>query len=141
MFGGFGLGGGSKTPTESSTNASNDSSVLKSSDSKSKASIHGFDPDALERAAKAARDLDASKNSTNAIRIIHEQEITKQKQSDTERARYLAMQEQLALERISESEKVAYRTLHEQTKHERSRLEYKDQLGNQKSSSFIKSPK
>jgi ATPase family AAA domain-containing protein 3A/B len=91
-------------------------------------SIHGFDPDALERAAKAAKALDSSKNSQSAIRLIQEQEITKQKESEMERAKFQAMQEQLAIQKLQESEKVAQRTLEEQTRHDRSRAEYRDQL-------------
>jgi ATPase family AAA domain-containing protein 3A/B len=41
-------------------------------------SITGFDPEGLERAAKAARDLDSSKNAGSAIELIKTQELTKQ---------------------------------------------------------------
>jgi ATPase family AAA domain-containing protein 3A/B len=41
-------------------------------------SITGFDPEGLERAAKAARDLDASRNASSAIELIKTQEVTKQ---------------------------------------------------------------
>ena len=40
--------------------------------------VTGFDPDGLERAAKAARDLDASRNASQAIELIKTQEVTKQ---------------------------------------------------------------
>jgi ATPase family AAA domain-containing protein 3A/B len=43
-----------------------------------KSSLTGFDPEGLERAAKAARDLDNSKNATAAIDLIKTQELTKQ---------------------------------------------------------------
>ena len=52
------------------------------------ASIHGFDPTALERAAKAAKELDNSRNSKDALRVIQTQEITKQKEQESERAKY-----------------------------------------------------
>ena len=42
------------------------------------ASVTGFDPEGLERAAKAARELDASRNATQAIDLIKTQEATKQ---------------------------------------------------------------
>lgn len=45
---------------------------------KSKGSLTGFDPEGLERAAKAARDLDASRNASSAIELIKTQEVTKQ---------------------------------------------------------------
>ena len=41
-------------------------------------SVTGFDPEGLERAAKAARDLDASRNAGSAIELIKTQEATKQ---------------------------------------------------------------
>lgn len=41
-------------------------------------SVTGFDPEGLERAAKAARELDASRNANQAIELIKTQEVTKQ---------------------------------------------------------------
>ena len=41
-------------------------------------SVTGFDPEGLERAAKAARELDASRNASAAIDLIKTQEATKQ---------------------------------------------------------------
>jgi ATPase family AAA domain-containing protein 3A/B len=43
-----------------------------------KANVTGFDPEGLERAAKAARELDGSKNAGSAIDLIKTQETTKQ---------------------------------------------------------------
>ena len=40
--------------------------------------VTGFDPEGLERAAKAARELDASRNASSAIELIKTQEVTKQ---------------------------------------------------------------
>ena len=47
------------------------------------AGFSGFDPEGLERAAKAARDLDNSRNSGQAIELIKTQELTKQVCTDT----------------------------------------------------------
>lgn len=41
-------------------------------------SITGFDPEGLERAAKAARELDNSRNAPAAIDLVKTQEATKQ---------------------------------------------------------------
>ena len=49
-----------------------------SSKSANKQSVTGFDPEGLERAAKAARELDKSRNATQAIELIKTQEVTKQ---------------------------------------------------------------
>jgi ATPase family AAA domain-containing protein 3A/B len=40
--------------------------------------LTGFDPEGLERAAKAARELDGSRNAPAAIELIKTQEVTKQ---------------------------------------------------------------
>lgn len=101
---------------------------VSSSSSGSAKSIHGFDPSALERAAKAAKDLDSSKNSKEALRIISTQEITKQKEHESERAKYQAMQQELAIRRVAEEEQSAARTLEKQTHHDKQRSDYKDQL-------------
>ena len=45
---------------------------------KSKGNVTGFDPEGLERAAKAARELDSSRNASSAIELIKTQEVTKQ---------------------------------------------------------------
>lgn len=92
------------------------------------ASIHGFDPSALERAAKAAKELDGSRNARDALRVINTQEMTKQKEAEVERAKYQAMQQELAIRRIQEEEQAAERTLDKQTQHEKARAEYSDQL-------------
>ena len=91
-------------------------------------SIHGFDPSALERAAKAAKDLDGSRNARDALRVINTQEVTKQKEAEVERAKFQAMQQELAIRRIQEEEQAAERTLDKQTQHEKARAEYSDQL-------------
>ena len=49
-----------------------------SSSSRGGSSVTGFDPEGLERAAKAARELDASSNASAAIDLIKTQEATKQ---------------------------------------------------------------
>jgi ATPase family AAA domain-containing protein 3A/B len=46
--------------------------------SSGKNSVTGFDPEGLERAAKAARDLDNSRNAAAAIDLVKTQEATKQ---------------------------------------------------------------
>lgn len=91
-------------------------------------SIHGFDPSALERAAKAAKDLDRSPNAQKSLQTILAAEQTKQKEAEVERAKYLAMQQELAIRRIQEEEQSAARTLEKQSQHERARAEYQDKL-------------
>lgn len=91
-------------------------------------SIHGFDPSALERAAEAAKKLDKSANAKQALQTIIASETTKQKEHEVERAKYQAMQQELAIRRVQEEEQSAARTLEKQTQHEKNRAEYQDQL-------------
>lgn len=134
MFSGFsGFGGGGKSSDEGSTipppaeKEPAPSPKLNNSGGSAK-SIHGFDPNALERAAKAAKDLDSSKNAREALRLITTQETTKQKEHEMERAKYQAMQQELAIKRVREEEEASSRTLEKQTQHDKARSDYKDQL-------------
>lgn len=91
-------------------------------------SVHGFDPSALERAAKAAKELDRSPNAQKSLQTIMAAEATKQKEAEAERAKFMAMQQELAIRRVQEEEQSASRTLEKQTQHDRQRAEYQDQL-------------
>ncbi len=91
-------------------------------------SIHGFDPSALERAAEAARKLDKSVNAKAALQTIVASEQTKQKEHEAERAKYQAMQQELAIRRVHEEEQSAARTLEKQAQMEKSKADYHDQL-------------
>lgn len=136
MFSGWGGKKEPETPGEKaltmSKSAPEESKSSSSSRDKDKGSaspsIHGFDPSALERAAKAAKELDVSKNAKESLRLINQQEISKQKESEENRARYQAMQQELAIKRVAEEEGSASRTLQKQTEHEKTRSDYKDQL-------------
>lgn len=95
-------------------------------------SVHGFDSSALERAAKAAKDLERNKNATQILDLTKTQEITKQKQAEADRKKYEAYSHELAIKRAHEEEQIAQRTMHKQTEQEKLRAEYKDQLERQK---------
>lgn len=90
--------------------------------------VTGFDPEGLERAAKAARELDSSRNASSAIELIKTQEVTKQHEHAAKRAEmeaYTQQQRALNIEREAEE---ARKTLDAQTQHERHRAEYMDEL-------------
>jgi ATPase family AAA domain-containing protein 3A/B len=75
------FGGGRKNDKDNKKDGGNSlsSNVMEPENPKKGASsITGFDPEGLERAAKAARDLDSSKNAGSAIELIKTQELTKQ---------------------------------------------------------------
>jgi len=90
--------------------------------------ITGFDPEGLERAAKAARELDASRNASQAIELIKTQEVTKQHESAAKRAEMEAYTQQQRAQNIEREAEEARKTLDAQTQHERHRAEYMDEL-------------
>jgi len=91
-------------------------------------SVTGFDPEGLERAAKAARDLDASRNAGSAIELIKTQEATKQHEAASKRAEYDAYTQQQRATNIEREGAEARKTLDAKTHHERTRAEYADEL-------------
>lgn len=91
-------------------------------------SVTGFDPEGLERAAKAARDLDASRNASSAIELIKTEEATKQHEAAAKRAEYDAYTQQTRAQNIEKEAAEARKTLEAQTQHERHRTEYADEL-------------
>lgn len=90
--------------------------------------VTGFDPEGLERAAKAARDLDSSKNASAAIELIKSQEATKQHEAAAKRAEMDAYSQQMRAQNIEKEGDEARKTLDAQTQHEQRRAEYQDQL-------------
>mmetsp|Transcript_22040 Transcript_22040/g.46385 ORF Transcript_22040/g.46385 Transcript_22040/m.46385 type:complete len:574 (-) Transcript_22040:138-1859(-) len=91
-------------------------------------SVTGFDPEGLERAAKAARELDSSRNASSAIELIKTQETTKQHEAAAKRSEYEAYAQQLKQQNIQAEAEEARKTLDAQTQHERHRAEYRDEL-------------
>ena len=90
--------------------------------------VTGFDPEGLERAAKAARDLDKSKNASQAIELIKTQEATKQHEAAAKRAEMDAYAQQMRAQNIEKEGDEARKTLDAQTQHEQRRADYQDQL-------------
>jgi ATPase family AAA domain-containing protein 3A/B len=123
MFGGSGKRSGGKDEKSLS------SAVMQPENApKSNTSVTGFDPEGLERAAKAARDLDSSKNAHAAIELIKVQEQTKQHEMAAKRAEMEAYTQQQRAANIENEAQQARKTLDAQTQHEKQRLEYLDQL-------------
>lgn len=91
-------------------------------------SVTGFDPEGLERAAKAARDLDSSRNAGAAIELIKTQEATKQHEAAAKRAEMEAYTQQQRAQNIEAEANEARRTLEAQTQHEKQRMQYHDEL-------------
>ena len=125
MFGGSGKRNGKDEKSLSSTMIPPENTP---NSNNSKSSVTGFDPEGLERAAKAARDLDNSKNANAAIELIKVQEQTKQHESAAKRAEMEAYTQQQRAANIEQEAAQARKTLDAQTQHEKQRLEYHDQL-------------
>mmetsp|Transcript_36511 Transcript_36511/g.75992 ORF Transcript_36511/g.75992 Transcript_36511/m.75992 type:complete len:580 (-) Transcript_36511:382-2121(-) len=126
MFGGSNRGNNNNN--ESLSKALQQPENAPSSSGGGKTGVTGFDPEGLERAAKAARELDASRNANQAIDLIKTQEATKQHESAAKRAEYDAYTQQMRAQNIEKEGEEARKTLDAQTQHEQKRAEYQDQL-------------
>ncbi|KAJ1459791.1 hypothetical protein M885DRAFT_613389 [Pelagophyceae sp. CCMP2097] len=92
----------------------------------------GFDPTGLERAAKAAREIDASKNAALAFDVIQQQEMTKQIEHQTRQAAYEMQARQYEMGRVKDEAEEARRTLAAQTEHANRQAKYQDELERQR---------
>ena len=130
MFGGFGRNNNNDRDNSSSLSQAMQPENAPSRGSKSSnaGGISNFDPEGLERAAKAMRELDASRNATKAIELIKTQEATKQHEAAAKRAEMEAYSQQMRAQNIEREAEEARKTLDAQTQHERHRAEYSDQL-------------
>lgn len=88
----------------------------------------GFDPTGLERAAKAAREIDASKHASLAFEVIQQQEVSKQLEHATRQAAYEMQARQYEIGRLKEEADEARKTLQAQTDHAKRQAKYEDEL-------------
>ncbi|CAM9251017.1 unnamed protein product, partial [Phaeothamnion confervicola] len=88
----------------------------------------GFDPTGLERAAKAARELERSPNSARILELVREQEAAKAEEHRAKASEYEAYVKQQELERVKEEAEEARRTLLAQTEQSKKVADYQDQL-------------
>ncbi|XP_017681181.1 PREDICTED: ATPase family AAA domain-containing protein 3-like [Lepidothrix coronata] len=91
-----------------------------------------FDPTGLERAAKAARELDASRHAKDALSLAQMQEQTLQLEQQTKLKEYEAAIEQLKNEQIRVQAEERRKTLSEETKQHQARAQYQDKLARQR---------
>jgi len=103
--------------------------------------VTGFDPEGLERAAKAARELDASRNAAAAIELIKAQEATKQHEAAAKRAEMDAYTQQIRAQNIEREAEEARKTLEAQTAHDRQRAEYRDELDRKRQVDMLQAQK
>ncbi|KAK9515667.1 hypothetical protein VZT92_026294 [Zoarces viviparus] len=91
-----------------------------------------FDPTGLERAAKAAKDLDKSRHAKDALELARMQEQTVQLEHQSKVKEYEAAVEQLKGEQIHLQGEERRKTLAEETKQNHARAQYQDKLARQR---------
>ena len=88
----------------------------------------GFDPTGLERAAKAAREIDASAHARLAFDVIQAREATKRLEHGTRQAAYEMRAREYEMQSVGKEGAEARQTLAAQTDHANRQAEYADQL-------------
>ncbi|KAM5141064.1 ATPase family AAA domain-containing protein 3A [Mantella aurantiaca] len=91
-----------------------------------------FDPTGLERAAKAARELDQSRHAKEALQLAKMQEETLHLEQNAKIKEYEAALEQLKSEQIRVQGDERRKTLNEETKQNQARAQYQDKLARQR---------
>ncbi|KAI6179304.1 hypothetical protein M3Y98_00596000 [Aphelenchoides besseyi] len=89
---------------------------------------YSFDSTALERAAKAAKDLERSSNAKQALELSRLQEITKQKEVELQQKQIEAQIASMKAEGARMAEEERRKTLSKETEHAKARADYQDQL-------------
>lgn len=128
MFSGFGGGGKNNKDDPKSLSQAMTPENPRKGGGGGGGSLSSFDPEGLERAAKAMRELDGSRNAAKAMELIKSQEATKQHEAAAKRAEMEAYSQQQRASNIEREAEEARKTLDAQTQHERHRAEYQDEL-------------
>ncbi|KAK3736546.1 hypothetical protein RRG08_051538 [Elysia crispata] len=89
---------------------------------------YSFDSTALEKAAKAAKDLESSKHAKDALLLIQEQERTKAIEHQKQIKEYEAHVEQLKMEQVKVAGEERRKTMAEETKQHQYKAQYDDSL-------------
>uniref|UniRef100_A0A914XRN9 AAA+ ATPase domain-containing protein n=1 Tax=Plectus sambesii TaxID=2011161 RepID=A0A914XRN9_9BILA len=89
---------------------------------------YSFDSAALERAARAAKDLEKSGNAKEALELSKMQETTKQKEFEVKAKEFEAQIEAMKVEQRRVGEEERRKTLGEESKQAKYRADYQDQL-------------
>ncbi|XP_055946210.1 ATPase family AAA domain-containing protein 3-B-like [Argiope bruennichi] len=93
-----------------------------------KASSYRFDSTALERAAKAARELEQSANAKEYLELAKMQEVNYQLEKQAKMKEFEAHIENAKSEQIRVQQEERRKTIAEETKHNQMRAQYQDQL-------------
>lgn len=89
---------------------------------------YSFDSSALERAAKAARDLERFPNAKEALELSRLQELTRQKEFEVQQKQLEAQIQAMKGDQTRIAEEERRKSLVEESKHARMRADYQDQL-------------
>nr|CCA20416.1 ATPase family AAA domaincontaining protein 3A putat [Albugo laibachii Nc14] len=89
---------------------------------------YSFDPSGLERAARAARELESSRYAKEAFQIAKEAERTKQIEQQAKVKENEAMYKQYEVMRVQKEGEERRKTLEEETRQNQQRAQYQDQL-------------
>ncbi|XP_058969321.1 ATPase family AAA domain-containing protein 3 [Pocillopora verrucosa] len=87
-----------------------------------------FDPSGLERAAKAARELEKSHHSKEALEMARVQEATKQLEQQRKIKEYEASIQQIQMDKVRVEQEEKRKTLAAETQQHQQRAQYQDQL-------------
>jgi len=99
-----------------------------SGDSGYRSEAYSFDSTALERAAKAAKDLESSKFAKEALGLSQQQEMTKQQEQMVKIKEYETSIEQMKIEQKRVEGEQRRKYLEEENKQSKLKSEYQDQL-------------
>lgn len=124
----FGYKGASQTPADFSQYANAPPGGSGGNDSKDTSGAYRFDSTALEKAAKAAKELESSKFAKEALELTKAQEVTKQQEYLAKLKEYEAMIEQTKVQHKHVEAEEKRKTLQEETKQHQMRANYNDQL-------------
>ncbi|KAL4110917.1 hypothetical protein PRIC1_002601 [Phytophthora ramorum] len=89
---------------------------------------YSFDPSGLERAAKAARELENSRHAKEAFNLAKETERTKQTENQAKIKENEALYKQYEIVRVQKEGEERRKTLEEETRQHQQRAQYQDQL-------------
>jgi len=87
-----------------------------------------FDPEALERGAKALREINKSANAKQVIELSRQQEITKQAEAKKDQEKSAALAAQYAAERERIAGEEARKTAEQNAKYQAQLAQYEDEL-------------
>lgn len=131
MFGGFGRRAAEPAPEASappSTLNQKPASSNNNNNNNAGPGGYSFDPSGLERAAKAARELENSRHAKDAFQLAKETEKTKQLEHTAKVKENEALYKQYEIVRVQKEGEERRKTIEEETRQHQQRAQYQDQL-------------